>query len=72
MKEILETRIKDEYLRILERKVKGWDIKELKAYIAGVSNTLDNLINDFQANGLLQDTEANELDDLLAGTIDEL
>lgn len=78
MKEFLEKRIKDEYLRILERKVKGWGAKELNAYIAGTSNTLDNLINDFQANGLLQDTEANELDDLLeiiahlSETIDEL
>lgn len=72
MKEILGKRIKDEYLSIINRKVNGWDTKELKAYIAGTANTLDNLINDFQANGLLQDTEANELDKLLEETIDEL
>lgn len=72
MKDILARRIADEYAGILIRKGNGWDGKELKAFIAGVSNTLENIIIDFKANELLTDTEVDELDELLRQSIDTL
>lgn len=48
----------------------GWETKELKVFVAGVSNTLENIIIDLKASELLTDTEADELDELLRQSID--
>lgn len=72
MKEIIIKRLKEDYKGILERKENGWTKEELTSYIAGVSNSLFDLINDLHAGGLLTDKEAEEIDEIFSNTIDTL
>ena len=72
MKNIIIKQLKDGYKEILERRNNGWTDEELNSYTAGVSNTLFELINDLQDNGVISEEEAEEIEEVFSNTIDIL
>ncbi|AKC05021.1 hypothetical protein [Enterococcus phage EFLK1] len=72
MKSIIIKQIKDGYKGILERRNNGWADEELNSYTTGVSNTLFELINDLQDNGVISEEEAEEIEEVFSNTIDIL
>lgn len=72
MKNIIIKQLKDGYKGILERRNNGWANEELNSYTTGVSNTLFELINDLQDNGIISKEEAEEIDEVFSNTIDTL
>lgn len=72
MKEIIIKRLKEDYRGILERKENGWTKEELTSYIAGVSNSLFDLINDLQDNDIISKEDSEEIEEIFSNTIDTL
>lgn len=72
MKEIIIKRLKEDYKGILERKENGWTKEELTSYIAGVSNSLFDLINDLQDNDIISKEDSEEIEEIFSNTIDTL
>lgn len=72
MKNIIIKQLKDGYKGILERRNNGWANEELNSYTTGVSNTLFELINDLQDNGIISKEEYEEIDEVFSNTIDTL
>lgn len=72
LKQIVAKQIKDGYKGILDRKENGWGKNDLINFTAGLSNSLNDLVNDLHENKLLTDTEAKELEDVLYNTLDTL
>lgn len=72
MKKLAIKQIKDNYKGILARKENGWTKEELINFTAGVSNTLDNFINELHAKGFITDKEREEIEEVFSNTIDTL
>lgn len=72
MKAIIIRQIKEDYKGILERKENGWTKEELTSYIAGVSNSLFDLINDLQDNDIISKEDSEEIEEIFSNTIDTL
>lgn len=72
MKKLAIKQIKDNYKGILARKENGWTKEELYTFTAGVSNTLDNFINELHEKGFITDKEREEIEEVFSNTIDTL
>lgn len=72
MKDILVKQINEAFESCLARKKNGWNTENLKAYKAGASNVLFNIINELETNELLTVDEVEELDMLMLNTLDTL
>ena len=71
IKEVLKNQIESSQSGISSRIGNGWSNLSIQLYLAGVSNTFNDLINELNASNLITDDEQEELTELLSNTLDK-